>query len=240
MDIYYASDIHLEFNKNYRLNKPISDYPTCLILAGDLGNYKVINDIESFLEDTRSKFDAVIYVLGNHEYYYTDLVQGYVEYSDLCERKDVILLENQSYNINGVNFVGSTYWSYIHPSKEFSSGRLNDFKFISDMDQSIFNLRHTHNKKYLMTQAKQLDDTNPKIAITHHAPLIKSTADPKYTDPTGFSSNEPEVVRLYDHWVFGHTHYRNRFQFENTWLYTNALGYPRELGEFQLEHFIVS
>lgn len=238
MDIYYCSDIHLEFNKDFRLTKPNSDYATTLVLAGDLGNYQVFNDITSFLEDVKTKFDSVFYVLGNHEFYYTDLVRGYLDYERLCDEHDIILLENRDYIVNGLYFVGATYWSAIHPSKVDITYTLNDFKLITDMTLDVFNYRHIHSRQFFQESLMAHYD-QPRIAITHHAPLLTGTSDPKYRNQTGFASQEPEIVALADHWIFGHTHYRNRFQFGQSWLYTNALGYPNELNEFTLEHFIV-
>lgn len=237
MDVYYCSDLHLEFNKHYRLPAPKSDYLTTLVLAGDIGNSSIIDEIGRFLDDAKSKFDCVMYVLGNHEYYHTELVQGYLDYSDICDEYNIILLEKNMYNNNGVKFIGSTYWSYIHPGKLFITDRLNDFRLIGGMNLDIFNMRHIDNKKYMEEMGVL---SGPKIAVSHHAPLLKGTSHPRYTDQSGFATDEPDVVRLYDHWIFGHTHYRNRFQFEKTWLYTNALGYPGEIDEeFALEHFIV-
>lgn len=71
----YMSDLHLEVGQQYST----FDFPPTapyLILAGDIGRLIDYDKLLLFLTKQTSRFDAVFYVLGNHEFYGTSRSKG--------------------------------------------------------------------------------------------------------------------------------------------------------------------
>ena len=73
MIIQYCSDLHIEYVNKIHINplnyiKPIGDI---LILAGDIGSFYFLLQLENFIKPLSKFFQYIFYVPGNHEYYYT-------------------------------------------------------------------------------------------------------------------------------------------------------------------------
>ncbi len=124
------SDIHLETH-SHSLSILKEDVDV-VCLCGDIGNkFQAIPFIESIL----NKGIIVLYVLGNHEYYNINSKVRTIDeikngWKKRAERYDnFYFLDNNSVIIEGVKFIGSTFWSKI----DYTSKSLSD-KF--ELEQS--------------------------------------------------------------------------------------------------------
>ena len=126
---------------------------------------------------------------------------------------------------------------------------LNDFRLIGyhgnrfDPIQSVYEFEKSY-QFILDTLNTPFDGKN--VVLTHHAPLARSIHE-KYApgqrvldsykrlpgentswkvNPC-FASNHPELVRLADIWVHGHTHDSFKYNEGNCMVYANPRGYPR-------------
>ena len=158
MKIQAISDLHLEF-RDYEIKNNGADV---LVLAGDIlvaePMRKTPYDAEltegdsiseeshsrrmavryrSFLKKCSKEFDHVIYVAGNHEFYNGKWNQGIDVLRTECERyTNVHFLDDETININGVNFIGGTLWTDYNGgcpiTKVECQLSMNDYRKITD------------------------------------------------------------------------------------------------------------
>lgn len=235
MKFQLISDIHLEFDDSFRITKEKDT--DVLVLAGDIG-YPKEKHFKDFISDCCSKFKHVIYTTGNHDYYHNEVeeINNYIrsEFKEL-ENFHFLLNDTLEFPEEKIVFWGSTLWSEVPISKRaIVKLKINDFSLINNFSINDYNLLHNQAKKSLQDFIS--DETwkdFKRIVVTHHAPLVSGTSDPKYEDsPTNciFATDLSDLVGPpIDTWLFGHTHYRTEFDFNGTTVKTNALGYPGEL-----------
>ena len=206
MDIY--SDIHLEFFDNGDFPK----YPRTnhiLVLAGDIGNPR-FKSLSNFLEYCSRTWETVLYVPGNHEYYGPSKT---IEEADadiiglIKPFENIYYLNNKSVVINGIKYVGSTYWS-----KPIDWLGLNDFRNIHTGKQaSGRRSRITLNEMWKLHDRDLafIEAENGDVIITHFPP-IKCLA--KYDDQ-GYFANNTDMSRFRNvkTWISGHTHTSHDF-----------------------------
>ena len=111
LKIDIVSDIHLEFiNQTMFIKNNGSDV---LVLAGDIG-LGLEFQTEDFVRDCCDQYDDVIYVLGNHEFYNSDITKVVEHWESIAEAiPNLHLLNNDVCYIKGVKFIGSTLFSDI-------------------------------------------------------------------------------------------------------------------------------
>ena len=119
MKIQYCSDLHLEFpdNKEYILDNPLSPEADILILAGDIIPFAVLDKHNDFLDYISRNFKRTFWVPGNYEYYYYNVENSSV--LDTKIRENIFLVNNCVKEMEGVNFVFSTFWSNISEDKRW-------------------------------------------------------------------------------------------------------------------------
>lgn len=127
-----VSDLHLEFPgcldklPHIPVNAPI------LCLLGDIG-YPNKANYRAYLLEQADRFEHVLVVAGNHEYYNQESVQHADRLIDeICaERDNLHYLNKRSVRVGDVLFLGCTLWPYIPPEAiEKVWMRCNDYKIV--------------------------------------------------------------------------------------------------------------
>ncbi len=232
MKIAIYSDLHLEF-KDFELPSGEADV---IVLAGDIH----VGDagIDWAMQQIPDK--PVLYVLGNHEYYQHNLPALCESMQQKVKNSNIHVLENDAIIINGIRFLGCTFWTdyNLYQDVPFSTlyamNALADYRAISTetgllVPEDTIKL-HNHSKAWLI---EQLSDTEiPTVVITHHAPA-KPSIDKRYIDDPLTPAFVSELDRLVAHsgarlWIHGHTHFACQYRLGNTDVICNARGYPGE------------
>lgn len=122
------SDLHLEFGiSNFSFNDI-----DLVILAGDV--HIGTKGIEWILDNIKEI--PVIYILGNHEYYKNTYPTILNKIKELANLTNIHVLENESVEIQGVTFHGTTLWTNFELfGNPENSGytcqqKMNDYKLI--------------------------------------------------------------------------------------------------------------
>lgn len=214
-----VSDLHLEFYKNpldikLKVNAPVLALlgDICVCGTTDIGN------LETFFDFYNTKYELIIWVPGNHEFYsgkkqYISMDQIIERCKLLCKKyKNILFLNNKSldYDISGVKcrIVGTTLWTDMPKEKEkYALENLNDYNHIYTEGQrhiglisvtgvirllpSYINALHIKASRYITRQIK--DSPNPLIILTHHKPFLGGEGDSKslkFYEPTGYESDQ--------------------------------------------------
>lgn len=235
MKIQIISDLHQEFGYS-EFDFSNSDL---VVFAGDVNlGIKGINWIK---EKVKNK--PVIYVVGNHEYYKGSYPKTLNRIKELALSSNVHVLENESVEIDGVNFLGCTLWTdfslYGNP-REYGSlcqSRMNDYKKIR-RDPSYSKLRsidtyriHNESLRWL-TQELEKQQNKTTIVVTHHAPSIKSIPERYKNDPisSAYASDLEYLIEKFQPkiWIHGHIHEPINYRIKGTEIICNPHGYIDE------------
>ena len=226
MKINFISDLHLEFG-------PMEIEPEAgdvLVLAGDID----IKGRVDWINSIASKFNHVIYVLGNHEFYngamdsiYRKTREGLVD--------NVHLLENESITIAGVTFHGATLWSDFLNGNPMSylqcDQAINDYRLIRAGDgkhrfkPQIAHSLHNISKVFLQENVKEGD-----VVVTHMAPSYLSIHEKYKNDMNingAYASDLSELILDTKPalWFHGHMHDSFDYTIGNTRILCNPRGY---------------
>jgi hypothetical protein len=244
MKLQILSDIHLE---SRAIAPPYGDILSpegdVIALCGDIGCPFQKHYLD-FLAHCSANFQHVLIVSGNHEYFNTtgvciDVIDKQIE--AVTKRfKNVHYLNNNTLEIDGILFVGSTLWSRI-PCRDMASTEAirmstNDYKFIFrapfvPVTPAYIRSMYDRNTKYLSSViCNNAASAAPKplVVLTHHAPSTKETVSAKwegnwrncvYHSPLPL--RVPGGVRL---WVAGHTHHNYHHRHEGYELISNQPG----------------
>jgi len=146
MKIALASDIHLEFGD---INLKNEENAEVLILSGDICTAKVFKKggyarktVLDFFSRVSFQFPHVVYVMGNHEHYDFDIAKTERVLKDqLTVWPNIHLLEKETWEHNGVTFVGSTMWTNMNKEDSLTMwhvGRnMNDFRCIKNSNRKL-------------------------------------------------------------------------------------------------------
>ncbi|ELR14992.1 Ser/Thr phosphatase family superfamily protein [Acanthamoeba castellanii str. Neff] len=111
-----VSDLHLEFPGCLDKLPHIPANAPILCLLGDIG-YPNKANYRAYLLEQADRFEHVLVVAGNHEYYNQESVQHADRLIDeICaERDNLHYLNKRSVRVGDVLFLGCTLWPYIPP-----------------------------------------------------------------------------------------------------------------------------
>jgi predicted MPP superfamily phosphohydrolase len=265
--ILYMSDLHLEMER-LRLSIPgwadflrrrgtIARHPPhgplltdlggkidLVILAGDI--HKGLRGI-IYAEEVAAYLDApVVYVAGNHEYYYHDIATLLPSFRKVNAKTNnqVQFLENAvaSFTFAGrrVHILGATLWTDYAINGDANAGmlaalrRMNDHRAIYIGHEPLTPIHaarlHAQSLAWLRETLAQLEAEDPKsqkIIVTHHAPDAAflgariGPIAPAYASNIlpYFKNPKPNL------WIHGHTHYRHQTTLENLTLVSAPRGY---------------
>ncbi|HXU81414.1 MAG TPA: metallophosphoesterase, partial [Polyangia bacterium] len=136
MRLHVVSDLHLEHRRDWRalVDQIPAHLGDALVLAGDVLCLAAEEESAEMLARLRSKARHVLYVLGNHEHYKSDLPGAKAVAADLCARAGVRLLDESVVELEGRRFVGCTLWfgfdDRAHPYRHL----LTDFRLIQGFE----------------------------------------------------------------------------------------------------------
>lgn len=249
---YVLSDIHLEFFKKSQVDTSINwiknkliDPDSYLILAGDICSVSSKN-FEYFFSSIQSMFKKIFYVLGNHEFYNSDITTTKNLLATKLEElnnnnNNIILLDNSSYYLQDANIliVGSTLWSdltYNNDNIWKAKYMINDFNYINNFSVDEYQNYFKKDLKYLEDEIQQNMDKRI-LVVTHHVPTYE-LIDKKYkNDPMNicFAS---ELNHLFQKpiiaWIYGHTHTASEKIINNIKFKCNPIGYVGENKTFKI------
>jgi predicted phosphohydrolase len=263
MRIQQMSDLHLEFNHDFRayntnnadilmLNGDIcvADYFT----KGEASPKAYLADIAMhFFEVAAKEFDHIVYIPGNHEHYhgtYSETIATLKSYLPF-----VHVIQNEAIRVGKYKILGTTLWTDCNNrdplTLRYLGGYLNDFKIITKsktpyskflpIDSAI---EFAKAKKFIEDGCEGEDNV---IVMTHHAPSIlsihSSYSDPMYREANGgyfsnldqFILDRPQIKL----WTHGHTHNSFDYNIGSTRVVCNPHGYRSENAQGFQRHNII-
>jgi len=230
MKIQVFSDLHLEC-KNIKYPIPITKY---LILAGDICEIDKLVEHRAFFMYINSKWERVIWVPGNHEYYSKIYNMDEIDDKIISFIKlfpNIKLLNREFIDIEGIRFMGCTLWSHISDSvthichNAFGKLRYNN-KCINNL---YYNKQHDRDKRWIIDN---YDDSLNTVLITHFPIKQDFTTNPIFNDDTqeikNIYTNNLNLTCRKDNFLYcisGHTHYNFYKKKENITYLSNQYGY---------------
>lgn len=238
MQYFIASDFHLEFRKDQEAfweafpKRP--EVKTCIV-AGDFTCFSLPQKLiaDHFLR-LCERFENILYVPGNHEYYGDNpssvdrLIRDVVS---LCPQIKLLTAGNPQ-TINGQRFIGDTMWFPDRHEVHMYRRMINDTFQIKDLFPWCF----THSSvfiNYLRREVKESD-----IIVTHHIPTDVDTAPiwkGSQTQPYFLNKDAERYLAEANTikpkaWIYGHTHTKHDYVVGRTRFICNPIGYPGENG----------
>ena len=223
MRFQVISDVHTEFHRDagrfFCENVPV--LTSTLVIAGDFALGKNLVDTVSTLV---RRFENVIYVCGNHEYY--DSPRGQINHTLTKLQKrysNFHWLNHSSVVIEGQKFVGSTMWFRDHPDNVFYKDLMNDFTVIPAFNKWVYEENVKADKFF----AKEVEEGC--VVISHHAPCTLSASKRHKDSPTNrfYICDQSNLIREKKpkYWIHGHMHDPVSYQLHDTWVESNPFGY---------------
>jgi len=238
MKLQAMSDLHLEHAPFY----PEQSDADIVVLAGDIATG---TDGVLWARDTFQC--SVIYVCGNHEYHdpCMSMSEHLLAMRNAAKGSNVIVLDNDVVEIEGVRFLGSTLWSDLngfgsvlhcdHDNIVVNHESADAPVYFSVKQQQMLFERNRH---WLQTELERLFN-GKAVVVTHHAPSVQSL-HPQYIGNCWnhcFMSDLEKLMPSVDCWIHGHTHSSFDYQVGTTRVVCNPRGYPSEFGSWENQAF---
>lgn len=284
--IRLVSDIHLDFDidafnkskfKSLPENKvtgemgwlwtpPVlnEDLDSTLVIAGDLWYERKFltrkyKDGTSWMKNMAKQFKYVVFVLGNHDYWKTNIsteIDGIKKELYKQELGNVFVLENSTIVLDNVKFLGGTLWTDYNDHDTMlmmdAPNLMNDYKKMRQglkygkaMPTHLYKI-HKETKSYIFNSAIKDNPEQKLVVVTHMAPSEKSL-EKRYIEkasPMSFlyvSNLEKEIAQSsIDFWFHGHLHEPVDYLLGTTRVVSSPRGYLGECSddfnpEFRLE-----
>jgi len=247
MKIRYISDIHLDWDETFRIPSMDDDKETTLVIAGDLWkDCKHLTKIlqpkgKSWLAITASQFKYVVYVLGNHDNWGTNLDT----LPDKCNRlhkeqglDNVFLLENSVIELDGIKFAGGTLWTDYGNRNTISmmeaEDYMNDYR-LTTVGKEYRKMKPIDCLHIFDKTKKTIFNSGADVVVTHMAPSYCSV-NHKYRCDRHELSNTWYYSELSSYiadsgiklWVHGHMHDPCEYTIGDTTVVCNPKGYTVE------------
>lgn len=263
MRVAYCSDCHIEFGSLILNNDDNADV---LILAGDTVIEHYLNDndrfkFDIFFKDISNKFPITFIIAGNHEFYHGKWEGSLAKLRQFFLKYDNIeFMEDNSYFIDDIMFLGSTLWTDMGNNNPFSSmivkNSMNDYRIIRNdaadyrkLNPTDTMIRHNKSLKFINSMLKNYTSFKT-VVITHHSPSYKSVPD-KYNNTKDMAMNDGYCSDLdylmfknpqIKYWIHGHTHTPFDYMINHTNVLCNPRGYighEHSADIFKLKYFDV-
>jgi Icc-related predicted phosphoesterase len=224
------------------------DSQTILVLAGDiwLDNlaFKPLPSGESWIGHVAQRFEHVIAVLGNHDYWGLSLQSAPRKAKEAVSLlPNVTVLEQDAVVVSGVKFVGGTLWTDYGRdpmAMEVARAHIVDYKQITFGDsrvrrrvrpQDMFEV-HRQTARFIFNNCAADVAGQPVVIVTHMAPHEQSIdqryAHERLLNKAYYTNLEESVlthckdVKL---WVHGHIHKPVNYKLYNMHVLSNPRGY---------------
>ncbi len=245
MKIRLASDLHTEFfDEDQNEMDALADIAippmdddkvTVLLLAGDIGSMKCPENIKMFMNAVAPRFERLIYIAGNHEFYFGNLqtTPGYI-------KEIVSAHENVSFTTMGIfpigdrNILAATLWTDFEGGDPISMNearyRMNDYRLIRNGNYVAQpeNMLKMHQAYVESLRVMREGD----IVVTHHMPSFQCVPEEyKHERVNGAYASDLEALILEKKpalWCCGHTHTAFDKMIGNTRVVINPRGYGNQ------------
>ena len=243
MRLRVYSDLHNELSGFDPGSGPKADV---VVLAGDIdtGTRGLHWALERFADL------PVVYVAGNHEFYGQRHPKVIDQLRHLSQGTPVHFLENQAVVVNGIRFLGCTFWTDFQlfgrqqrQAALMEAGlRMSDYRRIRlGRAERYRRLRPTDTEYWHRRSLAWLRETltqpfdGPTVVVTHHAPDPRSIAA-DYAQPdhvgdlidAGYASRITPTdlpLEAIDLWIHGHTHTCVDYRHHGMRVVANQRGY---------------
>ena len=247
------SDIHNEFGV-LQLQLSEADKDRTLVLAGDIDCAKNLQRNYEWINGLGDYFRHVVYIPGNHEFYYGNYEEVIDFYKMVNWKSNVHFLHYDGINLDGVYLWAGTMWTGIKGGqdwglmKRIQSG-MNDFRLITrkaplksttpGLNQprhgdkwhpmDMVELFHENKPKLFEAVAKARAAGMPTVVVTHHAPASQSIArhyrGHDMNDAYCMYIDQEIMDKGPDLWIHGHTHVSQHYMCGKTRVICNPRGY---------------
>ena len=260
LKLQIVSDLHLEFRPN-DIDFLIPSAPV-LCLLGDicvLGTEEDFNTYKRFINNIHDKYEIIIHVPGNHEYY--NKTQNGKDVICTMDKiniklktfaktiKNLHILTNNMLKLyvgkTKYYLIGSTMWTYVDV-KDYTTiqNAMNDYKYIHVRDKNIVrnfqveDMQKLHKKS--VSCVKKFINIGKKekakcVLLTHHKAFREKTDifSQAYESNLSYLFDYPVVLAAY-----GHTHKAFNGKVNKIKTVSNPRGYPMEKTKFNNKFFI--
>lgn len=241
MYIRFFSDIHLECGIPYDIFNMETDSKTVLILAGDITDGK--HPHENFIRNLCQRFRAVVYVLGNHEYYRSDIARVDHYWDSVSQDIDnLYVLRNDHVIFDDVRIIGGTLWTDMDKQNPLmmhnARTQMADYRQIRFVKGGVYHrltpvdtvLFHLDAIRAFRKQLK-LPHQGKTVIVSHHLPLWACVHPEHKSHPLNgaYCSDLEALFRDYDFnlWIHGHSHRSVRLEdVYGKYVMSNPKGYP--------------
>ncbi len=239
MRIRILSDLHREFG-TVIVPEVAADV---VVLAGD------IDRGARGVAWARLRFPEtpVLYIAGNHEFYGERIGRLHEKLRDAAAGSNVVILENESFSMDGYRFFGATLWTDFALCADrqvamITAGDnltgMNDYRKIRREDAGRLQPKHTAllhaDTRLALTEFLAQGERFRSIVITHHAPSQRSLPDDRRGQPisAAYASDLEPLIKECGPvlWIHGHIHTARDYPVGQTRVINNAHGYPESHG----------
>ncbi|GAB1741421.1 hypothetical protein NU219Hw_g6654t1 [Hortaea werneckii] len=230
VSIQFLSDTHLDHLLYQHV--PIQPAAPIILLFGDIGRFDDYDQYRDFLIHHSARFEKLLLVAGNHEFYGSSRTQG-LEAAERLIREPKMNSKLGCLNrgrsdvpYTGMTILGCTLHSHIASSDYNKLNR--DFARIKEWRAADHNREHEKDLAWLKRSIAvcSQEQLRRKIVVaTHYAPRFEKTTHP-FNENNAisqcFSSHTLTAIKNWEgarhvkYWLFGHTHWNTRFKSGDT------------------------
>ena len=157
-----------------------------------------------------------LYIAGNHEYYGGDITTVQQDIQAAVAGTEIVFLECESAEFDGVRFLGATFWTNFMGENEklmeTLKQQMNDYQQISyqgrDLAPDDLAAINRESSAWLEEELARGYD-GKTVVLTHHAPLFASWRSSMNSIFKGaYCNNLTRLIIDYpiDLWIHGHVH----------------------------------